>query len=139
MYNVSQTAVPSTYPLALSGLGYREGPPRTSAAPDQGAAYAQRVNDLDSFGLISPIEKVVVGQLIQRGDYKQAEMILAAKEQKALSKKGKVSWFDQVDNYIPAGYRLREELISGVPNWGLYAVGIASVYVLQRRWKRRGG
>ncbi len=119
MYNVSEQAVPTQYPLGINGLGTS-----TLNAPNA-AAYAKRVNDLDSFGLITPAEKVLVGQLIQAGKFKNADMILAEKEKAALGKPESFQW-----KFGPS-----DELLKGVPN--MYIYGGVALLLLARLFKKR--
>ncbi len=109
--------VPSDYPVALNGLG--------------AISIGQRVDDLLSFGLITETEKFVILGLIKAGRVPEAEAIIAEKEQKALSKKGKdfFAW-------IPPGYKFHEQLIPGVANWSLY-VGSAVAAALMFRSMRK--
>ncbi len=134
MFNVSENAVPTQYPLAMGYFGDTD--------EDLVARYSTRANDLASFGLITATEKQFLSNLIMRasvtmradkevaqGLLSQANEILSEKEKKALSKKGRTN---PVSNLR---FGPNDELITGVPNLYIYT-GI-TLLLLSRFFKQK--
>lgn len=107
--------------------------PNTPAAPVQSiqappqakidpriATLWKRVGDLDSFGLLSATEKNVISDYIRNGKIQQAEEIVSEKENNAGNAKKRPSIFSSVDQFLPIGYKIQDQLIPNVPNYVLY-------------------
>ncbi len=117
--------------------------PAKSLAPivkaKQPVSIWSRISDLESFGFISPAEAANLTALVS-ADPARAERAVQQLEDRAHvsgPRKPAASIVGKIDDKLPPGYKTNEQLISGVPNFVLYAgVGVFGLLTLNAMRKK---
>ncbi len=110
-----------------------ETPPKTGVQPNYfQSPLGLRARDLAARGAMDETQKFVVFNLLKNGKNDEAERIILEKESKLANKSKKIYWMDVVNKYLPVGYKLNDQKISGVPNYVVYTgLGVATMFLLK--------